>query len=176
MHKAASRLINNHSDDYYNDILCNNYIEINFMPSYIGFLLSLLFNPEDGSDMSFRTVKLSPNYKALQLKNPYPSYILDSSFLSCSPIPHPYPGFTHKCLGLSAVVAASLRFRTRPRPQKPGQSIRELLSAGRSRAVRSRGTFWSGDRASRATRQEDAETNVREMSPEPLANSMRPLA
>jgi hypothetical protein len=32
------------------------------------FLFGLIFNPEDGGNMSFRNVGLSPNYTPLQLK------------------------------------------------------------------------------------------------------------
>jgi hypothetical protein len=46
------------------------------------FLLGVLFGPEDGDDIFFRNVKLSPNYTALQpmrpvrLKNPTKTQLL----------------------------------------------------------------------------------------------------
>jgi hypothetical protein len=38
-----------------------------------GFLLGLLFDPEDGDDMFFRRVKLFPIYTALRARTPYSS-------------------------------------------------------------------------------------------------------
>jgi hypothetical protein len=38
----------------------------------IKFLPHLLFNPEDGGDMLFQNVWLSPNNMVLQLRTPYP--------------------------------------------------------------------------------------------------------
>jgi hypothetical protein len=35
----------------------------------LNFLLTLAFNPEDGSDMFLSNVRLSPNYTALQSKD-----------------------------------------------------------------------------------------------------------
>jgi hypothetical protein len=39
-----------------------------------GFLLGVLFGPEDGDDIFLRNVTLSPNYTALQLKMPFSSF------------------------------------------------------------------------------------------------------
>jgi hypothetical protein len=37
---------------------------LDFSPSSAGFLLNLLFDPEDGGDMFLRNISLCPNYAA----------------------------------------------------------------------------------------------------------------
>jgi hypothetical protein len=44
----------------------NRNAQLSLLPASAGFLLSLLFDSEDGSDMFLRNVGLSPDYTALQ--------------------------------------------------------------------------------------------------------------
>jgi hypothetical protein len=47
--------------------------EPSLTPAFVAFLLSLLSNDEDGSDIFLRNIRLSPNFKALQPRRPYSS-------------------------------------------------------------------------------------------------------
>jgi hypothetical protein len=44
--------------------------KLSFLPASDGFLLVILFDLEDGDDMFFRNVGLSPNYTVFQSRNP----------------------------------------------------------------------------------------------------------
>jgi hypothetical protein len=46
--------------------------QLSLPPVSLDFLLGLLFHPEDGGDMFLRYIRLPPNYKASQLRRPYP--------------------------------------------------------------------------------------------------------
>jgi hypothetical protein len=52
------------------------------LPAFVGFLLGLLFDPEDEGDMFLRNIGLSPYYTALQARRPYSSGgVFDCRFL-----------------------------------------------------------------------------------------------
>jgi hypothetical protein len=50
--------------------LCFFGVEGGHSSACAGFLLGLIFHPQDGGNMFFRNVGLSPNWPALQFKTP----------------------------------------------------------------------------------------------------------
>jgi hypothetical protein len=53
---------------------CNS-IYLSFPPVFVGFLLGLLFDPEEGDDIFLRNVSLSLKYTALRPRRPYSSQL-----------------------------------------------------------------------------------------------------
>jgi hypothetical protein len=51
-------------------------MEASLSPASAGFLLGILFNPEDEDDVFLRNVGLSPNYNILQLRRQYSSGVM----------------------------------------------------------------------------------------------------
>jgi hypothetical protein len=50
-------------------------------PAFVGFFVVLLFDPEDGSDVFFRNIRISPIYMALQ-----PIMFIDKAVRISNPI------------------------------------------------------------------------------------------
>jgi hypothetical protein len=53
--------------------LCRSQSKLNLPPASAGFIITLVFNPEDGGDMFLRNVGLSPNYTPFKPRQAYSS-------------------------------------------------------------------------------------------------------